>query len=53
MSIVVMSAGEENTFLLQLGFQLLVLVSKLLVLQEEFMVQPGTGIGAKLKKKLC
>ena len=50
---IVMSAGEEHTFLLQVSFQLLVLIPKLLVLQEEFMVQPSPGIGAKLEKGLC
>ena len=48
---VAMSAGEKHTFALQLGLQLLVLITELPMLQEEFLIQLGSGIGAKLERR--
>ena len=45
-----MSAGEKRTFALQLGLQLLVLIVELPMLQEEFLIHLGQGIGAKLER---
>ena len=45
-----MSAGESDTFVVQLGLQQLVFVFKLFVRQEELLVQLGPFVRAGLKR---